>query len=350
MDGARAAQEQGLPTTGGPTGPASVVREGVAMGTVLRVEVRGDSGRIPALAASEAVFREVERVEALLSTWRPESPLSRLNRAPVGLAQPVPHEIRGLLERALAASRATGGAFDPRVGALVDAWDLRGAGRAPTSRELASALGAAGAKGITLGADGFVRHVDAAWMDAGGFGKGAALAGAADSLRALGVAAARVSLGGQLLLLGAPRGDERGWTVGVSHPSRRQEPVAELRIRDASVATSGTSERGVTVDGHRMGHLLDPRTGEPSPAWGSVTVVSPDPLEADILSTALYVLGPDAGMAWARDLQDVGVLFLILDDGSLKSLWNPAMERWLPAPIPAPGAGLLSTRTNGRDP
>jgi len=322
----------------------------MAMGTVLRVELQAPEGRAGALAASERVFREVERMEALLSTWRPETPLSRLNRSPIGVAQLVPAELDGVLEAVLTASHRSAGTFDPRVGALVDAWDLRGAGRSPGPGELASAMAATGDAGITLEAGIWIRHAEAAWLDAGGFGKGAALAAVADSLHRAGVASARVSLGGQLLLVGAPVDDARGWTVFVSHPALREEPVARLRIRDASVATSGTSERGVTVDGVRMGHLLDPRTGVPAPAWGSVTVVSADPLEADVLSTALYVLGPEAGMAWARDLQDVGVLFLLLDDGAPTALWNPALERWLSTPTPALGAGDLSTHSNGRDP
>jgi thiamine biosynthesis lipoprotein len=85
----------------------------------------------------------------------------------------------------------------------------------------------------------------------------------------------------------------------------------------------------VDVGGRRLGHVLDPRTGEPVPAWGSVTVVAEDPAVADMLSTALLVLGPDAGERWAKDRKDVAVLFLIARDGTLVRRWNQALESFL---------------------
>jgi len=91
------------------------------------------------------------------------------------------------------------------------------------------------------------------------------------------------------------------------------------------------------VAGRQVGHILDPRSGEAVPWWGSVTVVSADPLEADILSTALYVMGPEAGMAWARDLPDVGVLFLVEAGGELRQLHNQAMDSWLVEPPASAG-------------
>lgn len=354
-----AAQQQAL--SGGPEsiparagapvgGTVPVVRTGYAMGTVLSVELAHTGGRAAALAASEGVFGAVEATEALLSTWRPESPLSRLNAAPVGERAVVPHDLATLLEAAFAWIPRTSGAFDPRVGALVDAWDLRGAGRVPTPRELAAALEAAGTTALTLEKGVLVRHHPAAWTDAGGFGKGAALAAAAGALAPHAASGALVDLGGQLLLLGAPDGASEGWPVSVAHPRDRMRPVAELRVRDASVATSGTSERGIQVDGVWYGHLLDPRTGHPAPAWGSVTVVSADPLEADVLATALYVMGPDAGMAYARGLADTGVLFLISSGDALDARWNPAMERWLVATLSTETVEHVQPNEAGNDP
>jgi thiamine biosynthesis lipoprotein len=330
------------------TGSTGLVRQGYAMGTTLRVEIQGPVQRQLQVASSESVFREVERMEALLSTWRPETPLALLNRAPVGVRTSAPDRLRALLSGALDWSRRTGGAFDPRVGALVDAWDLRGEGRIPTDRELASAVEASGAGGMSWSEDGLVRTRPAAWIDAGGFGKGAALAVARDTLRRRGLSAALVDLGGQLLALGAPTDDPRGWLVSVAHPADRNRGVTELRVRDASVATSGTSERGIQVGDRRFGHLLDPRTGRPVPAWGSVTVVSADPLEADILATALYVMGPDSGMAFARQLEDTGVLFLVSGARDPERRWNRAMERWLVNAESSAPTNSSSTTSNGR--
>jgi thiamine biosynthesis lipoprotein len=148
-------------------------------------------------------------------------------------------------------------------------------------------------------ASAVTRRDTLAWLDTGGFGKGAALREAGRLLRSRGVRSAILNFGGQVLALGQ---DERGaaWPVPVAHPSRRHEPAVRLLLRDRSVSTSSQSERGVTVNGRRLGHIVDPRSGEPVAPWGSVTVVAEDPVAADILSTALLVLGPDAALIWAE--------------------------------------------------
>lgn len=333
----------------GPRPEASTIRTGYVMGTRFTLEIPETLSPDRALEASEAVVTSMEGTDALLSTWRDDTPLSALNRIDAGTARRVPPTLLPLLEPVLAWSARTGGAFDPRVGALVDAWDLRGGGRVPTARDLDRARDAVGEAGITLRRGMLTRHHPAAWLDTGAFGKGAALAAAAHALRSLDVGSALVDLGGQLLALGSPHG-AAGWSVSVAHPQDRETPLVALRLRDASAATSGNSERGLLVDGTRLGHLLDPRTGRPVPDWGSVTVVSGDPLEADILSTALYVLGPEAGMALALTLPDTGVLFLLPAGEGVDARWNPAMERWLVAPFPTGTVGLHNTISPGNDP
>lgn len=312
------------------------------MGTVLGVRVPvGAAGS--GSPAAEAATRAVEVADALLSTWAEATPMSRANRAPVGEAHRVPVELATLLAEVEAWAERTGRAFDPAVGALVDAWDLRGAGRHPSRAELDEALARSGSRGVRVDAEAstFTRLLDGAWMDTGAFGKGAALRAAADSVRTHGATRALLDLGGQVLALAGPA--EEPWEVAVAHPSLRDTAVVMLRLAGASAATSGNSERGLLVDGVRVGHILDPRTGHPVPWWGSVTVVSADPLVADILSTALYVMGPRDGLAWAAGLSDVGALFLVETDGVLTTLHNQAMERWLHAPPASAGANQPSS-------
>jgi thiamine biosynthesis lipoprotein len=172
------------------------------------------------------------------------------------------------------------------------------------------------------------RTDSASWLDTGGFGKGVALAEARRALLREGVTAGSLNFGGQVLVIGR---DSTGadWTVPVAHPARREEPAAWLHLRDRSASTSSQSERFVSVGGKRLGHILDPRTGQPAPAWGSVTVVAEDPAAADAVSTALLVLGPDAGARWAESRQDMGVLFLIERDGRVVPRWNRAMLHYL---------------------
>jgi FAD:protein FMN transferase len=306
-------------------GTVSVERETYLMGTLLRAEVQA-ADRAAGLAAIERAFARIAHLEDLLSTWREDAELSRLNRAPVGEPVPASAEILDLLREARRWRDETGGAFDPGLGALVDAWDMRGAGRRPSRAELASARAASGLDLFELdAARGTVRRArEASWIDSGAFGKGAGLRSARDVLLGLGIRSALLDFGGQVLAIGGSQGGS-DWSAAVAHPSRRQQPVAAIRLADASASTSGQSERAVEVDGCRLGHILDPRSGLPVPAWGSVTVVAADPLAADALSTALFVLGSEAALRWARERDDVGVLVLVETADGLKAGWNGAL-------------------------
>ena len=301
------------------------------MGTVLRITARGDGGSTPA-AALEAAFAEVRRLEGVLSSWRADTEIGRLNRAPVGEGVWLGEELATLLHEAERWTGETGGAFNPTVGALIDAWDLRGEGRVPTSEELARARASTGWNRFAMQRSASVgaRLDEHAWIDTGGFGKGAALASAGEQLARLGVRDATLDFGGQLLAMGAAPG-EQTWPVAVAHPVRRDEPFTELRLRDASAATTAQSERWVEVAGRRIGHVLDPRTGQPVPAWGSVTVVAADAVAADVLSTALFVMGPEEGARWAAEQTAFGALFLIDRNGRIEVRQNAAMGEFHPA-------------------
>lgn len=308
---------------GGPeAGPVWVERTAHVMGTTLRARVAAPT-RESGFAAIESAFAEVHRLDSLLSTWRDDSEVAGLNRSPVGAAFRPSEELLGLLLEAESWAAATGGAFDPAVGSLVDAWDLRGAGRRPGAAELEQARRASGLGRFAIdGKAGVLRRLDGrAWLDTGAFGKGAALRAAREALRLAGVRSALLDFGGQVVAMGSE--DERGdgWRVSAAHPARREAPAAELVLREESAATSGASERFVQVEGERLGHVLDPRTGRPSPPWGSVTVVADDPLTADVLSTALFVMGPDAGSKWLAGREGVRALFIVETAQGLEMRW-----------------------------
>jgi FAD:protein FMN transferase len=308
-----------------------VEREAYIMGTTLRIAVAAPS-RSKAIEAIEAAFEAVRRLDRLLSTWRGDSEIARLNHAPTGQPTSLSPHLYSLLREAARWSGQTGGAFDPAIGSLIDAWDLRGSGRVPDAAQLNRARAAGSLDRFTfVDETGTVSRADsAAWIDTGGFGKGVALREAGRALFRRGVTTGSLNFGGQVLVVG---GDVSGadWMVPVAHPSHRNEPAAWLHLRDRSASTSSQSERFVTVRGQRLGHILDPRTGRPVPPWGSVTVVAADPAVADVVSTALLVLGPDAGLRWARARRDVAVLFLIERGGGVERRWNAALEEFLVA-------------------
>ncbi|HJV22030.1 MAG TPA: FAD:protein FMN transferase [Holophagaceae bacterium] len=264
----------------------------LAMGTTLSLRVEGRArGLEPALA-------ELAELEARCSTWRPDSLWSRCN---AGEAVTLPAEDQALLRRVAALSREAGGAFDPLLGRLIQAWGLRSGGRVPSASELAAARAASGLAHLEDGAEG-LRLTGGAWIEEGGFLKGHALDLLRRRLREGGAASGLLDFGGQLLAWGPAR------RVALADPRDRQRARLTLRLREASLSTSGTSERGR--------HILDPHTGQPCEAWGSVAVVRPTGLEADILSTALFVMGPERGFAWA-EARGVAAAFL-LNDGAVK--------------------------------
>jgi thiamine biosynthesis lipoprotein len=311
----------------------AVERRVASMGTLLALNVVGPS-REAALAASEQAVDEIRRVEDLLTTWR-DSPLSRLDAAPVDSPFALDAELFGLLESVFAWSERTERAFDPTVLPLVLAWDLRGSGRVPSREDLARAVDATGTGRIRLDPAGrtAVRLNPLAGIEEGAWGKGYSLDRAAGQLQRARVAAL-LDFGGQILALGR---DEAGrpWSVGIADPRRRDRDVMTLQIADVSAATSGNSERSRSAGGRRIGHLLDPRTGEPAADFGSVTVVCPSAFDADVLSTALFVLGPDAGLALSERLRRQGfaveALYLVARGTStpLEARFSPGFTRYV---------------------
>lgn len=293
------------------TPAAGLDRAVLAMGTELRLHLEGmgDLG-----LASEAALAEGARIEAACSTWNPASSWSRLNAAG-GQPMVLDAEWLALLGEMKAWQGRTEGAFDPALRALVGAWGLREGGRIPEAQALAEARRAAGAHLLELDpATGTARLAHpAAGVEEGGFLKGYAL----DRMRhAVGSATGLLDFGGQLLAWG------RSVPVSIADPLDRQRPRLSFRLHNASLSGSGTSERGR--------HILDPRSGEPCPSWGSTAVVAREALTADVLSTALYVLGPDAGFAWA-ERHGVAAAFLLNDGG----LWMTRAFRSLhPTLIP----------------
>jgi thiamine biosynthesis lipoprotein len=319
-------------TGGGDLPVATVERRLGMMGTELEVRVDAPS-RAVALAASEVAVRSLEAAESRLSTWRDDSELERLNRAPAGapvqLSPRLAAELRGVQHW----WRETAGAFDPGIGALVAAWGLRSGGRVPTREEREMARAAGGLAALRLAADGRATRLRPGLrIEEGGWGKGAALDAALAALRADGRAtSALLNLGGQVAVYG--REGHGPWIVPVADPRDRQRPVLALTLPSGSIATSGNSEHGFERGGVRYGHLLDPRTGEPARDFGSLTAWAPEALAADALSK-LFVLGPDAAFAWARAHAGIEIVILEPLAGGLRARatagWRGRLEALVP--------------------
>jgi thiamine biosynthesis lipoprotein len=265
---------------GGGAEGSRVFRARAEMGTILEIDAIGPSAAVTEQAV-DAAFRAVEDVDRRLSNFRADSELSRANAAGAGEPFTLSPATWRSLSRAFGVARETDGAFDPTVGAVTGV---------PTI----------GWKRVTLDSGRCTLAFDVAGgaIDSGGFGKGEALDRAIVELRRRGVVAARLNFGGQISVVGGRFG-----SVSIAEPragSRRE--LCAFRVEDASVSTSGVSEK--------PGHVVDPRTGKAPLFTGSVTVVADNGLRADALSTALFVLGPEAGLELA-DRNSVAALFAI---------------------------------------
>ncbi len=313
-----------------PSPVVSVERARYLMGTLCTAVVaHEDSGRA-SVALAEALD-EIDRLEGVMSLWRDDSELARLNRSAASGPVACSADLAAVLDSALIMARLTHGAFDPTIAPLMDAWDMRGKGRVPGAAALASARERVGWPGLVRDVDSrtirFARSGMA--VDLGGIGKGYALDRAAATLVRLGVRRALINLGGEVMTVGA------GHNVTVAHPASRMVPVVELGVGTACVSTSGQSERGFTAGGVRHGHVLDPRTGRPAPTTASVTVVCGSATRADALATALLVMGRERAARFLVGHDDIGALWLEPVGSSVRAwCWN------LPEVRAVPGAAV----------
>ncbi len=290
-------------------------REVLAMGTRLSLRIEGAAQDRLALA-SEAAIAECNRIEMACSTWKPESGFSRLNEAK-GQVVVLDREWLELLSRARAWSHRSGGAFDPALLPLLAAYGVREGGRNPSETELVCARAASGARHLRLNLrNGSARLEKGAGIEEGGFVKGYALDQMKKELTHSGINSGFLDFGGQLLAFG------KAAQVSIADPRNRTRPRFSVSLNAASLASSGLSEHG-----H---HIVDPRNGLLCEDWGSVSVVAASGLDADCLSTALYVLGPRQGLVWARRLH-IAAIFL-LNDG--RARMSPAFAAMHPIPIP----------------
>lgn len=261
-----------------------------------------------AKAAFDEVFDEFTRLEQLLSTWVPDSDVSRVNRAAGIDAVPTGSELREVLAIAQQVSEWTGGKFDVTFGALSGLWkfDHDQDNSIPDRQAVLARLplvdyraiqvnDAAGT--VFLARKGMSIHL-------GGIGKGYAIDRAVAILRVRGFRDFMIQSGGDIYVSGLK--DGRPWHLGIQDPRGTANRIfAEVDLSDGTFSTSGDYERAFIKDGIRYHHILDPATGEPARGTRSVTIVARRAVLADGLSTGVFILGASTGLALIEKLPDV---------------------------------------------
>ncbi len=290
------------------------VRTGLALGTLVQIRAY-DEG---ADGAVHKAFERVQEIEAEMSATREDSELELVNRSAAQLPVQVSRDTLYVLERALDFAELSGGKLDVSVGPLVRLWGIGTAhARVPTDEEIELARSRVGFRGVAL--DPVARTVSLARpgmaLDLGAIAKGFAADEAGAVLRKHGVTSASIDLGGNVLVVGS-RPDGSPWRVGIQDPWRpRGATVATVVVRDAAVVSSGSYERYFESGGVRYHHILDPDTGRPADAGVvSATVIARKALDADALSTIVFLLGSANGLRLLDELGS-GVQGIVITEG-----------------------------------
>jgi thiamine biosynthesis lipoprotein len=296
------------------------------MGTHVTITVAArESGEV--LGAIEAGFREVRRLEALLSGWKPDNPIAEVNRQagkePVGIGA----ELFSVVRLAHRVSVDSGGAFDVTFAALGGLWDFKSPeARIPTEEDLRARAALVDFRQVELDeAAGTIRlRKEGMRIGLGGIAKGYVVDRVSTLLKDRGYPDHLVVAGGDLFASGTKHG--KPWNVGIRDPSG-EGLAASFGVRDRGVATSGNYEKFFVRDGVRYHHILDPATGRPARGLSSVTVVAGTAAEADAWATALFVLGKERAMAEAAER---GLEAYLFDEGYQTSATPGLRERVQP--------------------
>jgi thiamine biosynthesis lipoprotein len=293
---------------------------GETMGTTWSVQIARPAPRLDARALRRALAAVVADVDRRMSTYRPDSELSRFNAERTRAWIPVSRDTRRVVAEALQVSRLSAGAFDPTVAPLLDLWGFGpagGAGRLPGPAAIRATRARVGWSGLDV-AEGMAalrkRHLDLA-LDLSAIAKGFGIDAMAEHLERRGLADYLVEIGGELRGRGRGR-HGGGWTVGIELPHEASAVAAIVRLQGTAVATSGDYRKMTEVDGVRRSHVLDPRTGRPiRHALASATVIARTAMRADALATALLVLGPHDAWELARRERLAALLVIRTHDG-----------------------------------
>ena len=319
------------------SGPTLAVRSAQVMGTRVTVTFWGVADD-EVDASAKLVFTEFDRVDRLMSSWIDSSDVSRINAAAGHKPVEVGDEVLGVILRSLEVSKQSGGAFDITVGAFRGLWkfDQDIDGTIPDRASVEKRLPLVNYKDVLVDRKKKTVELRRKGMriTLGGIAKGYAVDCAIAILRRRDHHDFILQAGGDLYVSGR-RGD-RAWRVGIRDPRGARDAIfAIAEIQDRTFSTSGDYERSVMVNGVRYHHILDPKTGYPVTRSRSVTVLAPDALTADVWSTALFVMGYQAGMKQLAKMPGIEAVFV---DGQNQVHISPGLEGkvWI-SKQPTPG-------------
>ncbi|CAB3698586.1 FAD:protein FMN transferase [Achromobacter piechaudii] len=307
--------------------PALAALAGATMGTTWSARMALPPG-VDAEAARSAVQAALNEVVAQMSTWESTSDITRFNQAAPGW-QALPDGFFYVLRHALALAEDSGGAYDPTVGPLVNAWGFGPHQRAfepPSPAAIDAARARCGWRRVALDATRqAAMQPGGAYLDLSSIAKGHGVDRAALALDALGISQYLVEVGGELRARGK-RPDGQPWRVAIEVPDASDQHALALPLQALSIATSGDYRRHAGSGDARYAHTIDPRSGQPvRNNVASVSVLHAECMMADALATVLTVLGEADGLAYARR-HDLAALFILRDAHDYRVVATPAFQ------------------------
>ena len=298
----------------------------MSMACEYAIEAYGrDADALPRIV--DEAFDEVDRIDRLMSHYKADSPLSRLNREAAQHPVAVEPELFDFIVEAMRYHRDSDGAFDITVGPLMKAWGFfQGEGRVPSENELAAARSHVGGVHVVLNRISKTIAFDESGveLDLGGIAKGYAVDRVVGLLRRRHIAAALISAGGSTIYgLGAPPGAD-AWEVMVQDPIDPRKIAFTIELKDRALSVAGSSEKAFEAGGVRYSHIMDPRTGRPVQGMLSVAVLASNGTAGDALDDAFFVLGPERSRTYLNRLHDTEAMFFLPD---ARNSWTVVRER-----------------------
>ncbi|HVF28951.1 MAG TPA: FAD:protein FMN transferase [Pyrinomonadaceae bacterium] len=285
----------------------------LSMGCAYTIVTYGNDAQKLARITS-AAFDEVDRIDRLMSHYKPDSPLSRLNRDGAGGPVKVGAELFDFIEEALRYSRESEGAFDITVGPLMKAWGFfRGEGRVPEAAEISELRRRVGYKHLILNGDEKTIRFDrpGVELDLGGIAKGYAVDSVVSLLKRHNITAALISACGSTLYgMGTPP-DSAGWEVKIQNPVDPDKVALTVSLKDQSLSVSGSAEKFFEIDGVRYSHIMNPRTGRPVENMLGVAVLAGSGTAGDALDNVFYVQGVERSRKLLKQLPPTEVFFFL---------------------------------------
>jgi thiamine biosynthesis lipoprotein len=302
-----------------PTGRVDVDSgKRVVMGTLARVIAVAPNPQT-AENCIEAALGLITEVDELMSDYKDDSEISEINRDGYKEAVKVSASTYEVLQKAIEFSKLTAGAFDVTVGPLVDLWrSAQLADVLPTEAELQNARSKVGCDKLILDANQMTVRFAAEGMrlDLGGIAKGYAIDRAVEAMQTGGCIGGMVEIGGDIRCFGAPPQGKDRWRIGLQDSRQVNYGVSDpklllvLALADAAVTTSGDYQRFVVIDGKRYSHIIDANTGYCAGEFSSVTIIGKAALEADILATAVSVVGVEKGLALIEQTEQTEAILI----------------------------------------